>query len=266
MVSVFDGVAGALVATVALAGILLFILGGSRLRGKAGRTPGLAGIGRPAKAEGFTGAFVAATALSSTLNLIQADPWATGATLAVIWAVLSIPGLGKFRTLLNSIAGILGIIATMALTIRDRKVCPPQDALSVWFTILLLAVVLLAALAGWLVGHVPTSPLVIFSAFTVIRFFASPLGVPVFQSDHPAAGATIALVAAMVLGFLGGRWPAAIVGLASIGIALTVIAISAFTVPLCGAILEPAQAYFLLAFSAVSVVCRVLFTVFTKHR
>ncbi|MDD0858259.1 hypothetical protein NHF46_11730 [Arthrobacter alpinus] len=50
---------------------------------------------------------------------------------------------------------------------------------------------------------------------------------------------------------MAGRWPAPIIGLAALTIALTTIGTAAFITPACQSILNNGQAYTLIAFTAV---------------
>ena len=219
--------------------------------GMGGRMPGIS------DAPGFPSALVAATAAATALSPTGVDPWAAGAVIGAGAAVLSFTALEGIRRIVFHAAAIVGAVVSFIVGLHPVPGCAGPGALGRWFIVLLAVIAAVAGAAGFLIGRPKASPLGYFSAWTVISFLASPLGVPAFTTTQPAAAAGLGIVGAAVFGFAAGWRPGPVIGLASLGIALTAVAVAAFVVPACSALLNGPQAYTLIAFAAVYALVRV---------
>ena len=236
----------------AVTGVLFLVTGGLRTKTGPGTANGVLGrLTGPNRAPGFPSAFVAATAAATALSLTDPEPFTTGALLGLLTATLNIEALARIRKILHATAGAAGTIATLVTNLTPVPGCTPAGPVGTWFMILLAAIAAPAAAAGWITGHTPATPLTFFSAVSVIAFLSSPLGVPAFATTNPALTAGTAIAAAAIFGYTAGRWPAPIIGLAALTIAITAIGTAAFVVPACQTILNNNQAPTLLAFGAV---------------
>ncbi|GHG61260.1 hypothetical protein GCM10012320_36110 [Sinomonas cellulolyticus] len=254
-----------LVAVVAAVTVILLLVTGRLVR--PGRRTGsvLAGLRSPSGAPGFPAALVAATGAATALSPTGADPWQAGALIGLLAGILASAGLGWLRKGVYGAAAVAGAVAGMIAVFQPVPGCARTTALDAWFTVLLAAIAALAAAGGWLTGHTPTAPQGYFSAITVLGFLASPLGVPVLSTTDPALAAGAGIAAAAVLGYAAGRWPGPVIGLASLAIALTGIAVAAFIVPACSSILNGSQATILLAFAPVYVLVRMGASLLTRR-
>lgn len=240
----------------AVVGVLLLVAGRLPALGKAtgergGRLPG------PSDTLGFPSALVAAAAAAAVLSRTGTDPWAAGAAMGVGAVVLSLAALQRTRVVVFNAVAVLGAVVSGVVGLEPVPGCTGAGALGWWFTMLLAAIAVLAGAAGFLIGRPKASPLGWFSAWTVISFLASPLGVPAFTTTQPAAAAGTAIAGAAVFGFAAGYRPGPVIGLASLGIGLAAVSVAAFVVPACSAILNGPQAYTLIAFTAVYAAIRV---------
>lgn len=243
--------------------ILFFVTGGLRTKATGGNKR-LGQLSGPGQAPGFPSALVASAAAATALSATGAEPFSTGALLGAICAAVGTGALTPLRKVLYAAAGITGTITTLTTNLTPVPGCIAPGALGLWFTILLASIAVLAAAAGWLISHTPTSPLAFFSALSVITFLASPLGVPAFDTTNPALTAGVGIAAAAIFGYTAGRWPAPITGLAALTITLTTIGTAAFIVPACQNALNGQQAYALIAFTAVYTLINVSVTPFRR--
>ncbi|MDD0858258.1 hypothetical protein NHF46_11725 [Arthrobacter alpinus] len=161
----------AVFATVAI--ILFLVTGGIRTKKNRGNN-GFAILSSPGHAPGFPSALVASTAAATALSTTGAEPFTTGALLGVLCTLLNLRAMTALRKIFYALAGTAGTITTLLTNLTPVPGCTPPGPLGIWFTALLAAIAALAAGAGWIIGHTPTTPLAFFSALSVITFLASP--------------------------------------------------------------------------------------------